>query len=320
MKKFFIPAAIAALACCLSSCNNDDDPVNPTGGDAVLKIRTEIAGINVVRTRAAVVSDFPEGTNIGLFIASGTLGTNYDSYSGNANVLSVFRNGIWNQTPEVRLTGENATVYAYYPYSSNNTDGRAIFVDHSTQQDYMYGTHSQGQAAVNKQNPQVNLTMKHAMALVQFNICKVDYPWEGRLTRIEIANADQKTIIFNEGALNLSTGSIKNTEGKNKAASIQTYSDIYPLLTIPEKLSQDESGFLKVFVLPVASTGAEGDVVFKFTIDERIYTWKVPAGTAWKGGTKNTYTVTLGGSSLKIGKVSIADWTDGVSGNVSISD
>lgn len=319
MKKFFFMAAMTASVFCLSSCS-DDDPVNSGSGDVALEIRTEIADIDVTQTRASLVSVFPEGTNIGLFVASGALGTNYDSYTGNANVRSVLKNGVWTQSPEIRLTGEKATVYAYYPYSGNNSDGKAILVDHSTQQDYMYGTHTAGQSAINKQNPTVSLTMKHAMALVQFNICKVNYPWEGKLTCIEIANADKKAVVFNEGALDLSTGNIRNTTGKNRAAALQAYSDIYPLLTIPESLSENETDFLKVFVLPVASTGAEGDVLFKFTIDGRIYTWKVPAGTAWKGGTKNTYTVTLGGSSFKIGNVRIEDWTGGVSASFNIAD
>lgn len=320
MKKFFFLTAIAVSLFSFNSCSNDDDPGTPSGGDAVLKIQAGISAIDVISTKASVVSAFPEGTNIGLFVTSGSLGDNNNSYKENDNAVSVFRQGIWYQTPEIRLTGDNATVYAYYPYSSNNTDGRSIFVDHATQQDYMYGTHTPGQAAINKDNPDVTLTMKHAMALVQFNISKVNYPWQGKLTRIEIANANKKTIIYNEGAMDISTGIIKNTEGKNRPATLQTYSDVYPLLTIPEKPSQSEADFLKVFVLPVSSTGAEGDVVFKFTIDERIYTWKVPANTAWKGGTKNTYTVVISGSSLKIGNVNISDWTGGISANLIITD
>lgn len=320
MKKFFFGAVVTASIFCFNSCSKDNDPLKAEGKDTVLKIQTEIANLDVTGTRASLVSAFPEGANIGLFITSGSLDANYDSYKGNANVLSILKNGNWTQNPEIRLTGENATVYAYYPYSSNNTDGRSILVDHNTQQDYMYGTHTSGQAAINKNNTVVNLTMKHAMALVQFNICKVNYPWEGRLTRIEIANAEKKEVIFNEGTLDLSTGIIKNKEGKNKEAVIKIYSDVHPLLNIPDKLSENEADFLKVFVLPVESTGTEGDVLFKFTIDERIYTWKVPAGTAWKGGTKNTYTVTLGGSSLKIGNVNIADWTGGVSASFNIAD
>lgn len=320
MKKFFFLTAIAVSLFSLNSCSNDDDPVTPSGGDAVLKIQAGITAIDVVGTKASVVSAFPEGTNIGLFVTSGSLGDNNNSYKENDNALSVFRNGIWNQTPEIRLTGDNATVYAYYPYSSNNTDGRSIFVDHATQQDYMYGTHTLGQSAINKDNPAVSLTMKHVMALVQFNISKFSYPWQGKLTRIEIANADKKTIIYNEGTMDISTGIIKNTEGKNRPATLQTYSDVHPLLTIPEKPFQSEADFLKVFVLPVSSTGAEGDVVFNFTIDGRIYTWKVPANTTWKGGTKNTYAVTIIGSSLKIGNVNISDWTGGISPNLIITD
>lgn len=321
MKKLFFMAVMAACVFTFSSCNNDELPDSQIKTDgAELKIRTDIAAINVAGTRATPVSEFSNSSNLGLFVTSGTLDNMYDSFAGNANVRSVFFNGVWNQTPVVRLTNENATVYAYYPYSSLNTDGKAVSLDQGTQQDYMYGTHTTGQVAINKNNPTVNLTMKHAMAMVQFNICKSNYPWEGRLTKIEIANSDSKTVIYSEGTLDISTGIIKNTAGKNYAATIQTYSDIYPLLTISEKLISDEADYLKLFVLPVATTGAEGDVVFKFTIDDRIYSWKVPANTKWSSGTKNTYTVTITGSALQIGSVAITDWTGGVTGNAGLSD
>jgi hypothetical protein len=320
MKNFFFLAVVTALVFCFNSCNKDDDHLKTDENGTTLKIRTQIADIDAFGTRASLVSNFPEDANMGLYVTSGSPDAIYDSYKDNANVLSILKNGNWIQNPEIRLTGKNATVYAYYPYSSDNKDGRAILVNHNSQQDYMYGTHTPGQAAINKNNRVVNLTMKHALALVQFNIRKVNYPWEGRLTRIEIANAENKTVIFSEGTMDISTGIIKNREGKNREACLKAYSGVYPLLTISDRLLQNEVDFLKIFVLPVAATASEGDVLFKFTIDERVYTWKVPAGTAWRGGTKNTYTVTLGGSSLKIGNVSIEDWTGGVSANFNIAD
>ena len=321
MKKLFFMVVLTAFVFTFSSCNNDELPDSQVKTDGTeLKIRTDIAAVNVAGTRATPVSEFSNSSTLGLFVTSGTLDNMYDSFAANANVRSVFFNGVWTQTPVVRLTNENATVYAYYPYSSLNTDGKAVSLDQGTQHDYMYGTHTIGQSAINKNNPTVNLTMKHVMAMVQFNICKANYPWAGRLTKIEIANADSKTVIYSEGTLDISTGIIKNTAGKNYPATIQTYSENYPLLIISEKLFSDEADYLKLFVLPVATTGAEGDVVFKFTIDERIYSWKVPANTKWSSGTKNTYTVTITGSALRIGDVAITDWTDGVTGNAGLSD
>lgn len=321
MKNLFFMAVMAACVFTFSSCNNDELPDSLYKTDSTeLKISTDIAAINVNSTRATPISVFPDNTSLGLFVTSGTLDKMYDSFAANANVRSIFLNGVWNQVPVVRLTNENATVYAYYPYSSLNTDGKTVSLDQGTQHDYMYGTHTTGQAAINKNNPTVNLTMKHAMAMVQFNICKSNYPWAGRLTLIEIANTTGKTVIYSEGTMDISSGTITNTPGKNSAASLRTYSDNYPLMIISEKLISDEADYLKLFVLPVATTGAEGDVVFKFTIDDRIYTWKVPANTKWSSGTKNTYTVTITGSALNIGNVKITDWTGGVVGNVGLAD
>lgn len=321
MRKSFFMAVMAACVFTFGSCNNDELPDSQVKTDGTeLKIRTDIAAINVAGTRATPISAFADGSWLGLFVTNGTLGDNYDSFAANGNVRSAFSNGQWSQSPVVRLTNENATVYAYYPYSNINVDGKSVLLDQGTQQDYMCGTHTAGQAAINKNNPTVNLTMKHVMAMVQFNICKANYPWAGRLTLIEIANATGKTVLYSEGTMDISSGTITNTPGKNSAASLRTYSDNYPLLTISEKLLSDEAAYLKLFVLPVNSTGAEGDVVFKFTIDDRIYTWKVPANTKWSSGTKNTYTVTITGSALTIADVKITDWTGGVVGNVGLAD
>lgn len=68
MKRFFFLTAIAVSLFSFNSCSNDDDPVTPNGKDAILKIQAGITAIDVVGTKASVVSAFPEGTNIGLFV------------------------------------------------------------------------------------------------------------------------------------------------------------------------------------------------------------------------------------------------------------
>lgn len=89
-------------------------------------------------------------------------------------------------------------------------------------------------------------------------------------------------------------------------------------MIIPETKSTDEKDFKKLFVLPTQQTTSAGEVLFYFTIDGKEYTWEVPAGTQWKQGTKNTYDVQLNGNELRIGDVRIADWTDGINGDIII--
>lgn len=289
-------------------CDNETESI-PTNNDASeLVIRT---GLNQMSnlSKSGPVSDFPEGSQLGLFITKGNLGDHY-STSNFRNILSTLTGGVWKQTPSVNLYAHNATIYAYYPYYSGNTNGAEIPVQ-SGLTDYMYGTHTIGQAAINKDNRTVNLTMNHALALVQFNIYKANYPWDGRLDLVRIDNAPDKNIVYYSGKLNIQTGKISDLSGTDRGIQINSS----PLRIILEDKSTDEKDFVKLLLIPTAQTSSLGEVIITFDIDGKEYLWEVPAGTHWKQGTKYTYDVLLNGNELRIGDVKIADWIDGTGGN-----
>ncbi|SHG41640.1 fimbrillin family protein [Dysgonomonas macrotermitis] len=292
----------------LVSCNNDDLQEPAGNNSSELVIETGLRPMDK-SLKSGPVSDFTEGSKLGLFITRGSLNDDYSS-SASRNILSTFTGGIWKQNPAVNLYAHDATVFAYYPYSSSYTNGAEIPVQ-SGSTDYMYGTHTTGQAAVNKDNRTVSLTMNHALALVQFNIYKANYPWQGRLDRVCINNAPGKAIVHYDGNLDIQTGEISDMSGTDR--NIQVNSS--PLLMIPDEKSTDENGYVKLLLVPTAKTSSRGEVVITFDIDGRAFTWEAPAGTEWKQGTRNTYDVQLNGNELRIGQVKIAGWTDGTGGN-----
>ena len=226
--------------------------------------------------------------------------------------------GTWALSPAVYLSNDDATVFAYYPYDAAKTNGTAIGMEHASQTDYMYGTHTTGQSGINNGNPTVNLSMKHALALVQFKMSATNYPGTGKLTKVEISNGAGKTLLFSEGSMNLSSGAITNTTGKNISAFVENTSTGL-LASIPAVASTDESTYPKVMVLPTVATVAAGDLMIYFTIDGKVYSWSVPSATTWKSGTKNTYSVTLSGTALTVGNVVITDWTGGVTGSAGLN-
>lgn len=289
-------------------CDNEAENVPARNNDSELVIRT---GMNQMSNllKSGLVSDFEEGSKLGLFITKGNLDDDYSS-SASRNILSTFTGGIWKQTPSVNLYTHNAIVYAYYPYYSGNTNGAEIPVQ-SGLTDYMYGTHTAGQAAVNKDNRTVNLTMNHALALVQFNVYKANYPWAGRLDLVRINNAPGKTVVYYSGKMNIQTGEVMDLSGADRGIQINSS----PLLIIPDDKSTDENSYIKLLLIPTAQTSSRGDVLITFDIDGKEFSWEVPAGTGWKQGTKYTYDVLLNGNELRIGEVKIADWTDGKGGN-----
>ena len=308
MKSILYTLFLTLMLTICVGCDNETESI-PTNNDASeLVIRT---GLNQMSNllKSGPVSDFPDGSQLGLFITKGNLGDHY-STSNFRNILSTLTGGVWKQTPSVNLYAHNATIYAYYPYYSGNTNGAEIPVQ-SGLTDYMYGTHTAGQAAINKDNRTVNLTMNHALALVQFNIYKANYPWAGRLDLVRIDNAPDKNIVYYSGKLNIQTGEISDLSGADRGIQINSS----PLLIIPDDKSTDENSYIKLLLIPTAQTSSRGEVLITFNIDGKEFSWEVPAGTEWKQGTKYTYDVLLNGNELRIGDVKIADWTDGKGGN-----
>jgi len=311
MKKITFMAVIAALSFSLFSCSNDDtDIASGNSGNEKAELKVD-AGIYGLTKAAGPISSFPAGSALGLFITPNTLGNYYDTKENSANVKATYQSSAWSLTPPVLLTNTVGYVYAYYPYSTAGTNALAIPVNHTSQNDFMHGKYA---SAVSKANPTVSIAMKHALAMIQFKMSKKDFPWVGKLTQVEIANKSGKTVLFSEGTMEIATGKITNTSGKNASAVIESS---VGLLTIPSNAQTDENTYPKVLVMPVASSGALGDIVMKFTIDGKVYSCDVPATTVWKAGTKNTYTVTVQGNELKLDtNVTIENWTTGVSGSV----
>ena len=305
-------ATIVATAIFMSCSKNGNEVLNSTESvESMLNVRTTFA---VPETRADI-SSFPDRACIGLFITSGSLGNSYNGVANYVNVKSQYNRGsnAWSQTPPVYLTPALATIYAYYPYSESVRTGN-IPIDHLSQLDYLYGTHSNGQGTVNSEYPTVSLTMRHALALLQFNINRSNYEGVGVVTKIEVANAIGKTCIFSQGTLNIQTGGIALTSGENDPAFISNSSGLY---TIPQSSTSVESP-LRILILPTESIPGAGDVKVNFTIDGKIYTWDVPASTVWNSGTKNIYSVSLSGRELVVSGVTIVNWTDGISGSVTL--
>ena len=306
-------AASVALSSGLTGCSKEDKVIDTdplTGDKQEMKVE---AGIYNSRSLVAsgLISTFPSGSSLGLFITPNTPGNYYDTRDNSANVKATYQSSAWSLAPPVLLTGTNAYVYAYYPYNASSDNALAIPVEHTSQTDYMYGKYTNG---VNRTSPTVNISMKHALALIQFKLSKTDFPWTGQLTKVEIANKSGKTVLYSAGTMELTGGQITNTSGQNASAVIENSTG---LLTIPTTASTDESTYPKLLVLPVANSGAAGDLVMLFTIDGKVYTCDVPASTAWGAGTKNTYTVTIQGHELKLDtNVTIEDWLSGITGSV----
>lgn len=297
MKNLLMVAMVAtAFGIGMSSCNNDDEikPREEAKDEIPANIATEIGtrGMSV-----GPLSLFKDGDQLGLFATRGNLGENYNDFPGYSNVKSIRQGGVWLQEPPIYLTGENCKIYAYHPYKAGLKDGANIDIEATSQTDYMYGTHNDGDRRVNSDNPNVLIQMRHALSLVQFNIYKKNYNAVGKLTRIAIKGNGS---LYKTAKLNCQTGVVvvKDVAEANGIVVENTASGLVP--SIGTTVGLDESAFPKVMNLPVASTMRDGDVTATFTIDGKDYVYKFAAGTTWESGKKYTYTIVLNGTSINI--------------------
>lgn len=304
MNKVLLGMAMLSNAMLFTACTMDDTCDSPYSTLQV-DIHTQ--------TTKAPVNQFEKDATIGMFVTAGELGENYDGVSTNSNVKSTFDGSKWNVAPAVYLSNADATIFAYYPYIATTqgeeatpaneatVDGKALPVEHVSQTDYMYGTHSADQKAINNSNEKVKLTMNHALALVHFKINKSNYTGHSVLNKIEILNSPSA------GTLDCKTGIITNTEGAYETAFLEFEEGSQVLPKNEEGATPLE---FEILVLPVDNSELTNKIQFSFTVDGKVYTYNIKETTKFARGTKNTYNITLVGTELVVDAVVITPWDE----------
>ena len=292
---FFIVSLICLV---VVSCEKESEDI--LLGKSELEVATNLEAMT---SRAS----FPTSTEMGLFITTGSIGNVYDNTSANSNVKAVLGASGWVLTPPVYLSANNATIYAYTPYSSSVSSGTSIPVNvTSAVADYCYGKSS---GTINAKSPTATITMSHALTKVRFKISKAStYTGTGKLTEISINGSTNNTICA-QGTLNISTGVITAT---TTSAHTITRTNASGLYTITASAPTDAQAAVLDFTLIPANFQAK-EISMSFTIDGKIFTFSVPAGT-WEKSTINTYTLSLGGTGLTMSNVSVTvtEWAAGV--------
>lgn len=270
MKKIFL----FFLSPILFSCNDNIDTSN------LLEVSVNVA------TRT--VSDFSENDSIGLFVQNAN-GSMYNDCDCSQNAKVIYNSGKWNILQNIRIGADTGSVFAYYPYNAAANDHKNISIQTENQTDYLYAE----KVSVIATQPKANLTMKHAMSLVSFQISRNNYPGVGVINRIEI------TGIPITGVMDISTGDIQagpiNAFSHDCNISLSAAPVTVDFITIP--------------------CNAEG-VTAVFTVDGKDYIYKFPAGTFEKGKI-NSFSLSLNYTDiLQIGS-SVSPW---IAGNNYIGD
>ncbi len=255
MKRHFKPMLAAAILSA-AACSPIDDPTkNPAGkeGKLTISVSTEEPSRGMITERM-----LPDGSEmgLGLFDNDGNvyLGKRYE------HIYAVAENTedgqIWKINNTVFLKEKEATLYAYYPYSSYSYNVKDVMVEANNyeQYDFMYGGPYTGLTADNRH---VNIHLKHVLGAVRVCTRRGTYDGPGAIRSLGVGGAATRT-----------RGQFDVTQGK--FTSLVAGGTIYPTTTF--QLS-DEPNVQDVLLIP---TGEPGALRITMTVDDYILETTIP--------------------------------------------
>lgn len=314
-------AFLGWLSFSMVACNNHDAPFvgggTGTGNDTGIPgLASDVLGLFAYNGGTEVETNvWSEGRTLGLFITKDSLDNPYENDRNTYfNVKCLYTKEGWQTDPKViNLSDRPAVIYAYAPYR-NNVDPYFVPVECESGEFYMYGTHLEPQTSVRKGDNIAKIHMRHAMALVDFRIKKLDWDGEIELQRVVIrrkastdrfvpsdslvAVPDSTNALPVEGVLNIQTGVLTRTgygqhdSGKLSAIVTEDFntSARYVQTVLPMELEKDMV-----------------EIVFTLNGFEKSITLR--EGKDWTAGTRSIINLTFTGEGFEI-EESIKPWQD----------
>lgn len=235
----------------LQACSSDskDEPdAPPQTKSKALSISTSI------QTKAVVQTAFASGDKMNLYVKSASSVTS-ENYAA-ASIQASYDGSQWSLSPTVELVeGKEAYVTAFYPYASGASDPAAVPVSIETQTDYLY---SGSAVRASYTSSQAQLTMKHALPIIAFNLSKEGISEEVALKSIAIKGES----FYLQGTLDITNGQLKGT---NKG----TYT-----LTVNQSVTAEgwKESTPECFCLPFNSSGQNITLTLLFADGEQEIT------------------------------------------------
>ena len=300
-----LPALLALSVACAKLENGSGN--TPSNGNQNTYLKIGSVSTNELSKAAIKETSFPtdEDVTIGLFLE----GEGYDSYS---NVKYTRKAGKteWMTDPEITLTDNEATVYAYYPYKDDVSDVKQIPVASSVcGDDWMW---AEPVGKVSKTSPTVNLKFNHSLALVEitFNIYGFGNADNLKMTDIKLYGDGFKF----GGSLNAKDGTLTPDSGEAPSESSP--------LASPAELQLPVSGGSIVadgLLVPVDDSRDKRSVTISCNFGGKVRKATIPAsnGVIISPNTKSTILLNIkdGDSKMEVASVGVDRWDNKVSGS-----
>lgn len=286
MKRYFTPMLAAAILSA-AACSPIDNPTkNPAGkeGELTISVSTEEPTRGMITERV-----LPDGSEmgLGLFDNDGNvyLGKRYE------HIYAVAENTedgqLWKINNTVFLKDKEATLYAYYPYSSYSYNVKDVMVEANNyeQYDFMYGGPYTGLTADNRH---VNIHLKHMLGAVRVCTRRGTYDGPGAIRSLGVGGDATRT-----------RGQFDVTQGK--FTSLVAGGTIYP--TTSFQLS-DEPNVQDVLLIP---TGEPGNLRVTMTVDDYILETTIP-GFLLEPGKISQIDISVDWGKLNVTDVTVQQW------------
>ena len=279
---------------CLSGlvfCLACSDEIAHEGNMTPLSLAVTIE--NDLETKALVEStSFGEGERIGLFVQGASTveyeGSTYQNVPYQSYGSSTSQT--W-QGATILLSSAMGRAFAYWPYSDGlPADYTKVPVDLTTQTDWLY---SGWNVSLSNKQPNLTLTMNHALTAIEFDVKRGDYTGTAQLTGVTMSGA----ALGKTGKLNVSDGSWS-----------EVATGMIGVSGLGIQLQTSPAMAVKLLAIPIS--GAERAFEARFTIDGKVFPISLGCTEDYAAGKKYMYTITLNGQGLSVGEVTVTGWTN----------
>lgn len=288
MKRFIIfGLSMVLFSSCIQEVLESNLLSDSTASGQSVPLELSLA-VDTLESKAIITSSvLPSGSKVGVHLVDGSSSGLYNGrdYS---NVLYTYTSGQMTTSEEVMLTPTSGSVYAYYPYVED-ADITSLPISIASQTDYMYAVSISDRT---NENYTASLKLKHAMAVVSFNIVKGNYSGACKVTDVAVKGSN----IFTSGNYNGMDGSILSRGS----------SDVF--------VSSSEGWFImntsgttrNVILIP---TPYGNSVTAKIVLDGYARTVSIPSFFC-QAGKRCTYTLTVNDSEIVVSNVTVDPWVE----------
>lgn len=287
------------LALSLFSCSDNNTPIEEVIEKKELTVTTGIVG-----SRAMITGEwFDEGAELGITLVENKDAVfTYDGLTEGYYNIQYKANGThpdqyWTPTDKpIYLSSTEGRAVAYYPYSKDDTDYKALTLKAYGQVDYMF---SRWVKPINNLHHEASFQMEHAMAGIRISLKRGSYTGVGNVTEIVLNSRG----LGSEGKLNAATGEVYDVT----VGPIDTYM-MRPLF---EDIILEGNEFYHTLLMAVPVPDITDNMKMSITIDGRVYEAEGIMVQPFYSGDLYTFKLTLDNTALTISnEVEITPWEE----------